>query len=143
MCEAGSSPTSTVARPTWPSSATDAATSSRTFAPSALPSMMVAATRRGYSLRSMRLPRKNDTDSVRSRQEGLGLPEVDLEAYTKAAESVTGLVSIPVSVAQLQVSLGEYELSEDGDVVETGRADEEVVVPLAHTEGGLTASVQR
>ena len=91
----------------------------------------------------MRLPRKNDPDSVRSRQELFGLPEVDLGAYSRAAESVTGLVSIPVSVAQLQVSLGEYELTEDGDVVETGRADEEVVVPLAHTEGGLTASVQR
>ena len=42
MCEAGSSPTRTVARPTCPSSATEAATSSRTFAPSALPSMSVA-----------------------------------------------------------------------------------------------------
>src|SRR4029077_5814994 len=31
----------------------------------------------------------------------------------------------------------------DGDVVETGRMDDEVTVPLAHTEGGLTASVQR
>src|SRR5215475_7895639 len=143
MCDAGSSPTRTVARPTWPSSATDAATSSRTFAPSALPSMIVADTRRGYSLRAMRLPRKNDGDSVRARQETLGLPQVDLDQYAKAAESVTGLVSIPVSVAQLAVSLGEYELSVDGDVVETGRADEEVVVPLAHTEGGLTASVQR
>jgi hydroxymethylglutaryl-CoA reductase (NADPH) len=91
----------------------------------------------------MRLPRKNDPDSVRSRQQALGLPEADVEPYVRAAESVTGLVSIPVSVAQLAVSLGEYELSEDGDVVETGRADEEVVVPLAHTEGGLTASVQR
>src|ERR1700744_5666580 len=90
-----------------------------------------------------RLSRKNDPDSVRSRQESLGLPEVDLEPWAKAAESVTGLVSIPVSVAQLAVSLGEYELSEDGDVVEAGRAAEEVVVPLAHTEGGLTASVQR
>src|SRR5205823_14164198 len=78
-----------------------------------------------------------------ARQHALGLPEIDLEPYTKAAESVTGLVSIPVSVAQLAVSLGEYELSEDGEVVETGRTDEEVVVPLAHTEGGLTASVQR
>ena len=38
---------------------------------------------------------------------------------------------------------GEYELAQDGDVVEVGRANEEVVVPLAHTEGGLTASVQR
>src|SRR5436305_13492140 len=105
--------------------------------------MIVAGTRRGYSLRSMRLSRKNDPDSVRARQDALGLPEVDLEPYAKAAESVTGFVSIPVSVAQLAVSLGEYELSEDGDVVETGRSDEEVVVPLAHTEGGLTASVQR
>src|SRR5437763_11213277 len=105
--------------------------------------MIVAGTRRGYSLRSMRLSRKNDPDSVRARQDALGLPEVDLEPYAKAAESVTGFVSIPVSVAQLLVSLGEYELSADGDVVETGRADEEVTVPLAHTEGGLTASVQR
>ena len=91
----------------------------------------------------MRLPRKNDPASVRARQELLGLPEADVEPYLRAAESVTGLVSVPVSVAQLQVSIGEYELSEDGEVVETGRADEGVVVPLAHTEGGLTASVQR
>jgi hydroxymethylglutaryl-CoA reductase (NADPH) len=48
-----------------------------------------------------------------------------------------------VSVAQLQVSLGRYELSDEGDVVERGHDEEEVVVPLAHTEGGLTASVQR
>ena len=56
---------------------------------------------------------------------------------------MTGVATIPVSVAQLQISLGEYALSDDGDVVESGRADEEVIVPLAHTEGGLTASVQR
>src|SRR5262249_17095239 len=105
--------------------------------------MIVAGTGRGYSLRPMRLTRKNDADAVRARQQALGLPEVDLEPYERAAESVTGLMSIPVSVAQLAVSLGEYELSEAGEVVETGRADEEVVVPLAHTEGGLTASVQR
>jgi hydroxymethylglutaryl-CoA reductase len=82
----------------------------------------------------MRLSRKNDPGSVRARQEALGLPEVDLAPYEKAAEAVTGLLSIPVSVAELAVSLGEYELSKDG---------EEVIVPLAHTEGGLTASVQR
>ena len=90
-----------------------------------------------------RLPRKNDPASVRARQESLGLPGIDLEPYARAAEAVTGLVSIPVSVAQLQVSLGEYQLSADGDVVETGRSEEEVTVPLAHTEGGLTASVHR
>jgi len=91
-----------------------------------------------------RLPRKNDAASIAARREALGLTgEVDLAPYAKAAESVTGVAVIPVSVAQLQISLGQYALSGDGDVVESGRADEEVVVPLAHTEGGLTASVQR
>ena len=94
-----------------------------------------------------RLPRKNDAGSIAARRETLGLDSglkpADLEPYAKAAESVTGVAVIPVSVAELQISLGQYELSAAGDVVETGRADEEVVVPLAHTEGGLTASVQR
>ena len=90
-----------------------------------------------------RLPRKNDADSVRARQQALGLPEADLSAYATAAESVTGLAVLPVSVAQLRISLGQYELSDDGGVVETGRAEEDVVVPLAHTEGSLTASLQR
>jgi hydroxymethylglutaryl-CoA reductase (NADPH) len=95
----------------------------------------------------MRLPRKNDPASIDARQRALSLDGavtgVDLAPYAKAAESVTGAAVIPVSVAQLRVSLGEYELSGDGDVVETGRAEEDVVVPLAHTEGSLTASLQR
>jgi hydroxymethylglutaryl-CoA reductase (NADPH) len=92
----------------------------------------------------MRLPRKNDPDSVQARRHALGLDgEVDLSAYASAAESVTGVVEIPVSVAQLQIALGRYELSGDGEVVETGRELEDVVVPLAHTEGSLTASLQR
>ncbi len=94
-----------------------------------------------------RLPRKNDPASIAARRQALGLDaavtSVDLDPYVNAAESVTGAAVIPVSVAELHVSLGEYELTEGGDVVETGRAREEVVVPLAHTEGGLTASVQR
>ena len=90
------------------------------------------------------LPRKNDPGSIAARRAALGLDaDGDLTAYAKAAESVTGVAVIPVSVAQVRVLLGEYELGDDGDVVETGRSDEEVVVPLAHTEGGLTASVQR
>src|SRR5919107_3136500 len=93
---------------------------------------------------STMLPRKNDPASIAARRQALGLDgDGDLGAYVNAAESVTGVAVIPVSVAQLQVSLGEYALSDDGDVVETGRVDEEVTVPLAHTEGGLTASVQR
>ena len=90
-----------------------------------------------------RLPRKNDPDSIAARREALGLPPADLAAYANAAESVTGVAVIPVSVAQLRISLGAYSLSDDGEIVEAGRADEDVVVPLAHTEGGLTASVQR
>jgi hydroxymethylglutaryl-CoA reductase (NADPH) len=91
-----------------------------------------------------RLPRKNDGASIAARRDALGLDgSVDLEPYLKAAESVTGVAVIPVSVAQLTVSLGVFELSEHGEVVETGRTTEDVVVPLAHTEGGLTASLQR
>jgi hydroxymethylglutaryl-CoA reductase (NADPH) len=94
-----------------------------------------------------RLPRKNDPASIRARQEALGLDgevtALDLEPWTRAAESVTGVAVIPVSVAQLHVSLGDYELGEEGDVVEVGRTEEDVAVPLAHTEGGLTASMQR
>jgi hydroxymethylglutaryl-CoA reductase (NADPH) len=91
-----------------------------------------------------RLPRKNDPASIAARRELLGLDgDADLTPYAKSAESVTGTAVIPVSVAQLPVSLGEYALSENGEVVETGRAEETVTVPLAHTEGGLTASVQR
>jgi hydroxymethylglutaryl-CoA reductase (NADPH) len=91
-----------------------------------------------------RLPRKNDAASIAARRDALGLNgDIDLVPYAKAAESVTGVATIPVSVAQLRVSLGGYALSDDGDVVESGRAVEDVVVPLAHSEGGLTASVQR
>jgi hydroxymethylglutaryl-CoA reductase (NADPH) len=94
-----------------------------------------------------RLPRRNDAASIAARRDALGLDgavtAADLEPYANAAESVTGVAVIPVSVAELELSLGRYELGESGEVVETGRADEEVVVPLAHTEGGLTASVQR
>jgi hydroxymethylglutaryl-CoA reductase (NADPH) len=95
----------------------------------------------------LKLPRRNDPASVRSRQEALALDgpvtSVDLEPFAGAAETVTGVVAIPVSVAQLHISLGAYELDDAGAVIETGRAEEDVVVPLAHTEGGLTASVQR
>jgi len=92
----------------------------------------------------VRLPRKNDPASVEARRQALGLDgSVDLGAYEKAAESVTGVAEIPVSVAQLRIALGQYELSDDGEVVETGRELEDVVVPLAHTEGSLTASLQR
>jgi hydroxymethylglutaryl-CoA reductase (NADPH) len=94
-------------------------------------------------------PRKNDPESIRARQEALGLDGdvtgIDLEPFVRAQEMLTGAAVIPVSVVgPLDVELGEYELREPaGAVVETGRAQESVPVPLAHTEGGLSASLHR
>ncbi len=68
---------------------------------------------------------------------------IDLEPFAGAAESLVGVAVIPVSAVPVQVELGTYKLSDTGDVVETGRATEIVHVPLAHTEGGLTASMTR
>ncbi len=95
----------------------------------------------------MRWPRKNDPTSIRTRQEALGLnglvTSIDLEQFTGAAETVTGVAVIPVSVVPISVDLGTYELDDAGAVHETGRTTETVHVPLAHTEGGLTASMTR
>jgi hydroxymethylglutaryl-CoA reductase (NADPH) len=94
-------------------------------------------------------PRKNDPESIRARQEALGLDGdvtgIGLEPFVRAQEMLTGAAVIPVSVVgPLDVELGEYELREPaGAVVETGRAQESVPVPLAHTEGGLSASLHR
>src|SRR6058998_433095 len=96
-----------------------------------------------------RWPRKNDPDSIRARQEALGLDGVvtahDLAPFAGAQESLTGIAVTPVSVVgPLRISLGDYELTEpDGRVEERGRAEEEVFVPLAHTEGGLSDSLYR
>lgn len=94
-------------------------------------------------------PRKNDADSIKARQEALGLDgEVtgtELEPWARAQEMLTGVAMIPVSVVgPIELELGEYELREpDGGLVETGRARDTVFVPLAHTEGGLSASLYR
>src|SRR5438067_3912164 len=94
-------------------------------------------------------PRKNDPESIKARQEALGLDGtvtgIDLEPFARAQEMLTGAAVIPVSVVgPLEIELGEYELREpDGAVVETGRARDSVFVPLAHTEGGLSASLHR
>jgi hydroxymethylglutaryl-CoA reductase (NADPH) len=94
-----------------------------------------------------RWPRKNDGASIRARQEALGLnglvTSIDLEPFTGAAETVTGVAVIPVSVVPIDVDLGDYELDDAGSIRETGRSTETVHVPLAHTEGGLTASMTR
>jgi hydroxymethylglutaryl-CoA reductase (NADPH) len=95
----------------------------------------------------VRWPRKNDPASIRARQEALGVDglvtSIDLQPFARAAEALTGVAVIPVSVAPIEIDLAECELSDDGEVVERGRATETVHVPLAHTEGGLTVSLTR
>ena len=95
-----------------------------------------------------RWPRKNDAGSIRERQDALPVDgevfDHDLTPWARAQESLTGVAVIPVAVVPVTVELGQYELVEpEGEVVERGRDREEVFVPLAHTEGGLSASLQR
>jgi hydroxymethylglutaryl-CoA reductase (NADPH) len=96
----------------------------------------------------MRWPRKNDASSIEQRRRTMAVngglvTSVDLEPFANAAESLVGVAVIPVSAVPVEIALGEYELDDEGAVVETGRATETVHVPLAHTEGGLTASMTR
>jgi hydroxymethylglutaryl-CoA reductase (NADPH) len=96
----------------------------------------------------MRWPRKNDASSIEQRRETMGVngglvTSIDLAPFASAAESLVGVAVIPVSAVPVEIELGAYELDDGGTVVETGRATEALHVPLAHTEGGLTASMTR
>jgi hydroxymethylglutaryl-CoA reductase (NADPH) len=96
----------------------------------------------------MRWPRKNDQASIDTRRTAMGVDgglttSVDLAPFASAAESLVGVAVIPVSAVPIQIELGDYALSDEGAIEERGRATETVHVPLAHTEGGLTASMTR
>jgi hydroxymethylglutaryl-CoA reductase (NADPH) len=97
----------------------------------------------------IRWPRRNDSASIRARQERLGLQgtvvEHDLEPYAKATEALTGVAPVPVAVVgPLELELGEYALDEpNGVLVERSRSEDSVYVPLANTEGGLSISLAR
>lgn len=66
------------------------------------------------------------------------------ETLSNFQECLTGHMMLPVGVVgPLPLNLGRYALDEGGNVQEQGREDDHIYVPLAHTEGGLSASVQR
>ena len=63
----------------------------------------------------IRWPRRNDPESIRARQERLGLDGVvvdqDLDPYAKATEALTGVAPVPVAVVgPIDVERGVYEL---------------------------------
>jgi hydroxymethylglutaryl-CoA reductase (NADPH) len=109
------------------------------------------ASRKLPAVELRRWPRKNDADSIRARQEALDghvgreVFEHDLTPWIGAQEALTGVMVIPTAViGPLTISLGEYELTEpEGQLVERGRATDEVHVPLAHTEGSMSDSLYR
>jgi hydroxymethylglutaryl-CoA reductase (NADPH) len=106
------------------------------------------------------LPRKNTPEHIQARQDVLrGLPGWSVSndfvfdfpssapsaALASVLEGLTAHVVLPVSVVgPLRLTLGTYHLDDaDGRLVEDERHTEEVYVPLAHSEGGLSASMQR
>jgi hydroxymethylglutaryl-CoA reductase (NADPH) len=102
-------------------------------------------------------PHRNAPDDIRARQAAIrSLPQwgpewdfvfgapVEPEAFARVQECFTGYAAIPVGVVgPLEVDLGLYELDAHGRPAEVGRRRDRVFVPLAHTEGGLTASMLR
>lgn len=102
--------------------------------------------------------RKNTPEQIQERQEALrALPHWDpandfvfawprpVEEFAGAQEALTAHMVLPVGiVGPLRATLGRYHIdSENGHLVEDGRSTEELFIPLAHTEGGLSASMLR
>ena len=96
----------------------------------------------------MRWPRRNDEASIEARRAVMGVDgglttSVDLAPFGTAAESLVGVAVIPVSAAPSRSSSAATSSARPATSSETARATETVHVPLAHTEGGLTASMTR
>ena len=103
------------------------------------------------------VPRKNTLEAIAERQATIrSLPYWDdkhdfiftwprpVEELAGLQEALTAHMVLPVAVAgPLALNLGQYALSSDGAVTEVSRTAEQVYVPLAHTEGALSASMLR
>lgn len=104
-----------------------------------------------------RWPRANRADAITQRQVQLqALPHWGAEHYDVLSwpvapdilgsfqECLTGHMVLPVGVVgPLALNWGDYVLDESGGLQERSRIQDAPYVPLAHTEGGLSASVQR
>jgi hydroxymethylglutaryl-CoA reductase (NADPH) len=102
-------------------------------------------------------PRSNARRWVEERQAALrALPHWDprydfiwgwprpAEEFVGALEALAAHMVMPISVVgPLTADLGRYHLDEEGRLTEDGRDKDDVFVPLAHTEGGLSASMLR
>ncbi len=70
--------------------------------------------------------------------------DADPESLAATQEAFTAQMVLPVAVVgPLDLTAGEYRATEAGRLVERDRHSERLLLPLAHTEGGLSASVQR
>jgi hydroxymethylglutaryl-CoA reductase (NADPH) len=104
-----------------------------------------------------RWPRANRPNSIHQRQDQLRTLShwqaehhhvlnwpVAAEVLARFQECLSGHMLLPVGVVgPISIDLGQYRLDDTGELQQAGRRDEQVFVPLAHTEGGLSASVQR
>ena len=80
---------------------------------------------------------------ARSASDGL-VTSIDLEPFADAAEALTGVAVIPVSVCPVRVELGHIRAhGRRAWSSRRGAREEDVHVPLAHTEGSLTLSMTR
>jgi hydroxymethylglutaryl-CoA reductase (NADPH) len=103
-------------------------------------------------------PHRNLPDHIRERQERIrALPGWDAAhdfvwdwprppaEFAGMLESLTAHMVLPVAiVGPLLVDMGSYHVDEsNGQLEDHGRTIEHLYVPLAHSEGGLSASLQR
>lgn len=103
-------------------------------------------------------PHRNTPAAIQSRRRALSeLPSwraedarivpgeaADPDALAATQESFTAQMVLPVAVVgPLELVAGDYRAGMDGRLVERDRHSERLLLPLAHTEGGLSASVQR
>ena len=104
-----------------------------------------------------RWPRANRPNTIQQRQDRLRTLShwqaehqhvlnwpLPAEVLARFQECLTGHMVLPVGVVgPISIDLGQYGLDATGELQQAARIDEQVFVPLAHTEGGLSASVQR